>query len=359
MIPLVLRARTDAEEPFVARLRNAANDRSTSDAILIGADKQAALYSSSSGLVEIEGVGSEDLDGDVVLVIPRSQRVERLIRAGSPHNTLLVTEQCDQLCVMCSQPPKKTHNDRFPMLTAAALLAPDKSVLGITGGEPTLYKDQLLGMLEHVLAQRPDLEFQILSNGQHFDDCDVERLRNPIYRHVQWGVPLYAAGPDLHDQIVGKKGAFVRLQKSFALLIAAGASVELRTVLLSSNVGELPVLARYVAARLRFVDTWSIMQLENIGFARGRWSQLYVDHSANFAPIAEALNIAALHGVNARLFNFARCTVPVEFREYAVASISDWKRRYARACDRCAERGRCSGFFEWHPDPDSVGVTPL
>src|SRR5438128_1649054 len=45
MIPRVLRAKTDAEEQFVVRLRNAANDRSSSDAILISGDDRGALYS--------------------------------------------------------------------------------------------------------------------------------------------------------------------------------------------------------------------------------------------------------------------------------------------------------------------------
>jgi His-Xaa-Ser system radical SAM maturase HxsC len=317
------------------------------------------LHAVESGLLEVENIAAQDLDGDVVLVSPGSQRAERLIRAASSHNTMLVTERCDQLCVMCSQPPKKTHVDRFAALTEAALLAPPNCVIGITGGEPTLYKEQLLDMLERVLTRRPDLSFHVLSNGQHFDESDVARLRDPIYRRVQWGIPLYAATPDLHDDIVGKAGAFTRLQQTFALLITAGASVELRTVLLSNNIDALPELAQYITSRLRFLDAWSIMQLENIGFARGRWSRLYVDHSLNFGPIADAVSTALLYGVKARLFNFARCTVPGEFRDYAVASISDWKRRYARACDACSERDRCAGFFEWHPDPDAVGVTPL
>jgi His-Xaa-Ser system radical SAM maturase HxsC len=355
----VLTATAEAEEPFVVRLCSAANDHSVTDAVLVGEGDGRTLYSSQSGLFEIVGVGSEELDHDVVLVSPSTNRAERLIRAHSAHNSLLVTERCDQLCVMCSQPPKKTHVDRFSALTEAALLAPPDCVIGITGGEPTLYKEQLLQMLERVIGARPDLRFHVLSNGQHFDEADAQRLRNPIYRRVQWGIPIYASTTDLHDEIVGKSGAFARLQESFAHLIFAGASVELRTVLLSTNFEELPALARYVVSRLRFVDVWSIMQLENIGFARNRWLELYVDHSRNFGPIGEALSLAVLHGVNARLFNFARCTVPAPFREYAPASISDWKRRYADACAGCSERGRCSGFFEWHPDPNAVGVTPL
>jgi His-Xaa-Ser system radical SAM maturase HxsC len=361
MIPLRLPALADATDPYVVRLNSAGSLPANpgTDAVLVETNEASSVYASDFGLLEVHGLDPAQLDGDVMFVDPRTASAERLIRAASLHNTMLVTERCDQLCVMCSQPPKKSHVDRFAALTQAALLAPPKAVVGITGGEPTLYKSELLQMLQHVLTRRPDVQFHVLTNGQHFDESDVSILRSRDFRRVQWGIPLYARTAELHDLIVGKKGAFDRLQQTFAHLIYAGANVELRTVVLTTNVEHLPALAHYVVGRLSFIDAWSIMQLENIGFARARWAQLYFDHAKRFDPIAEAVETAVLHGVNARLFNFARCTVPNDFRQYAAPSISDWKRRYASACSTCTERDLCSGFFEWHPDPELVGVTPL
>jgi His-Xaa-Ser system radical SAM maturase HxsC len=364
VIPLVLPAAVESERAFITRLRSQRNGyASESDSVLVEQVSDSATFAGAGGLITIEGVPASDLEGDVILVQPqrgRDARVERLLRAGSAHNTLLVTERCDQLCVMCSQPPKKTHVDRFDLFEEACLLAEPGTLIGISGGEPTLYKDQLCGMMERVLEARPDLEFHVLSNAQHFEQTDIERLRNPIYRRVSWGIPLYAAERSLHDEIVGKSGAFGCLEESFAWLAYAGARIELRTVLLSANVAALPDLARHIANRLRFIEVWSIMQLENTGFARNRWPQLYIHHRENFAPVAMALERAALHGIPAQLFNFPRCTVPETFRDMAVASISDWKRKYMPACAGCRERERCCGFFEWHPDADALaGVSPL
>ena len=364
MIPLNIPAMAEADRPFVTRLRLERNDPDhPADSYLVEKGPQGAAFAGRHGLVAIDGVPPGDLDGDVVLVQPgpdRQGRVERILRAGSLHNTLLVTERCDQLCVMCSQPPKKTHHDRFDFFEEACLLAEPDTLIGISGGEPTLYKDQLCGMMERVLRARPDLEFHVLSNAQHFRPDDVARLRDPVYRRVSWGIPLYAPIPALHDDIVGKTGAFARLEESLACLLMAGARVELRTVLINSNLAALPALARYITARLRFIEIWSIMQLENIGFAKNRWPELYVDHRQQFETIADALDCAALHGVSAQLFNFARCTVPEPYRPQASASISDWKRKYAPACASCRERDSCSGFFEWHPeDQMQQGVTPL
>jgi His-Xaa-Ser system radical SAM maturase HxsC len=348
MIALSLAASVENVTPFVARLTRKATV-CDAELSLVGESHGATAYAGSGGLVTIEGANSHDLDGDVVLVTPQLGRVERLIRQGSRHNTLLVTERCDQLCVMCSQPPKKTHDDRFALLEQACLLAEPDIVIGITGGEPMLYKEQVLGLIERVLAVRPQMSFHILTNGQHFEQGDSKRLAHPDYRRVQWGIPLYSPVANEHDQIVGKRGAFAHLEDSLVTLACSGASIELRTVVLTTNVDKLPQLARYIAQRLPFIATWSIMQLENIGFARNRWGELRFDHALEFSAIAGALDIAALRGITAQLFNFPRCTVPPPYRDYAVASISDWKQRFGTACGACHERARCSGFFEWHP----------
>jgi len=358
MIRLSLPATSEATHPYVARLARTASAPSA-DAVLIDSGHGTSLFAGPHGLLAVEGAPADELDGDIVLVQPQTGRLERLIRKGSAHNTLLVTERCDQLCQMCSQPPKKTHVDRFDALEQACLLAEPDTTIGITGGEPTLYKDPLLGMLERVLAERPDLQFHVLTNGQHFEAADVPRLRDPRYEHVTWGIPLYAADAALHDQIVGKAGAYRRLRESFAYLLLAGARVELRTVLVADNLAGLPALAERVTTELRFAESWSIMQLEHIGFARNRWAQLYVDHARDFVPIAQALDWAVLHGIDARLFNFARCTLPEGYRDFAPASISDWKRKYASGCEGCREQQQCAGFFEWHPDEALQGVTPL
>ncbi|KRB86534.1 His-Xaa-Ser system radical SAM maturase HxsC [Sphingomonas sp. Root710] len=357
MIPLVLPAQAEPGVPYVTRLGRDAGVRN--QAQLIEESVNSAIFAGDHGLVEIEGVPANDLDGDVVLVDPDAGRVERLFRSGSNHNTLLVTERCDQLCVMCSQPPKKTHVDRFALLEQACRLADESALIGISGGEPTLYKNELFELIENVLRNRPDLRFHVLSNAQHFTDDDIDRLRQPLWGKVAWGIPLYAADPKLHDEIVGKSGAADALEAGLARLIMAGARIELRTVVVQQNVAILSTLARFVSTNLQPIEQWSIMQLEHIGFARGRWAQLYWDHGQDFSSISEAVDLAELRGIPVRLFNFPRCTVPAAYRELVVPSISDWKRQYAQACDSCTQKAECSGFFAWHPETAMGGLIPL
>nr|WP_282565428.1 His-Xaa-Ser system radical SAM maturase HxsC [Paradevosia shaoguanensis] len=317
---------------------------------IIETTDEGIIVRHGNATISIHGIEPTEMAGDVLFVQPNRGVVQRLIRKNSPHNTFLVTERCDQLCVMCSQPPKKTHVDMFGHFSVAATLAPENAVIGISGGEPTLYKDDLFGFLKLVGGIRPDLRFHILSNAQHFVSDDATFLGSEIGRRVMWGVPLYSDQPATHDLLVGKTGAFDLLMDGLAILSQSGAHVELRTVLMTTNAQHLPSLANFIASHVPFADPWAIMQLENIGFARNRWRSLFYDHSEEFGAVAEAIDLSRAHGIPVRLYNFPLCTVPTTYRRFAPSTISDWKRRYEARCDGCIGRRQCGGFFEWHPD---------
>ena len=328
---------------------NSDDDVSESYAELVGSFGDMSHFLWRDTYIAIEGVNHRDLLGDICRFNFDKGYADRWIRSGSGHNTLVVTERCDQLCVMCSQPPKKSHDDLFVEFEEACLLAEVGKVIGISGGEPTLYKAQLFSLLMRMQSRRPDIHFHVLTNGQHFDEGDRETLAQ-LRDTVLWAVPLYARTPSLHDKLVGKAGAFERLMKSFVIFAQAGADIELRTVVMQQNAAELPRLAQLITARLPFIRHWAIMQLENIGFARNRWSELFFDHSVDFEPVQAAAAQTLTRGIDTVLFNFPLCTLPKEWRSYAPPTISDWKRRFIDACNDCPVREQCSGLFEWHPD---------
>lgn len=357
MIPLRVPVTSDAQAPFVTRLVGARSGRRR-DSYQLSSRPNQSLWCGESGLFEMD-LGGEELVGDVVLINPAAKRAERLIRASSRFNSLLVTEQCDQLCVMCSQPPKKTHVDRFDQLEQACLLAPPDMTIGITGGEPMIHAEALLGMVERALAKRPDLSFHILSNGQHFTADHEQRFRDPVYRRVVWGIPLYSAEDVVHDAVVGKPGAYERLLESFAHLLLGHARIELRTVLIKATVAGLGGLATFVTQNLPFIEQWSLMGLENIGFARNRWRDLAIDTRSAFSDIGPAIDWTTLFGVHTRLFNIPLCHLPGPYRPFAAASISDWKQRFGTRCASCSQQSDCSGFFAWHPDELVEEVDPL
>ena len=300
--------------------------------------------------LKIFGLEDDSLLGDVLLCQPRVNIAQRLIRRQSDHNTILFTERCDQMCAMCSQPPKDTdYSPMFPFYKDAILLADKGMRIGISGGEPTLYMQELLDILENSTVQRPDISFHILSNGQHFNQKYMERIEalNNNF-NLLWGIPLYSHQAAVHDEIVGKLGAFEKVMAGYYQLAEAGASIELRTVLTARNVLDLPLLAKFIATNLPFVSFWAIMAMEPIGFAKANKKQLFYDHSIFPQPLIAAIENSCSFGVDVRLYNFPLCSIPKQQRGHCTASISDWKRKYVEECTLCEQKKHCTGFFEWY-----------
>lgn len=369
MIELHLKAEFETiTAPFVTKLRlidsEKARARGDSEALARARSGQPGSYDCESAQCRfaIHARRGDSIDGDVLLCVPSRGVAQRLFRRSSRHNTLLLTERCDQICVMCSQPPRNTNDEwRFPLYEQALLLTDKNIMVGVSGGEPTLYKDALLGMIERIAIQRPDLSYHILSNGQHFETSDQERLRALHERvNIVWGVPLYSQREAVHDEIVGKLGAFPRVMRNLFLLGGAKARIELRTVITALNILDLPELASFIGKNIPFIDDWAIMGMEPIGYARPNWQRLFFDHSLFPQPIVNALEISSLKHIHVHLYNLPRCTMPAAYRRYCVDSISDWKKKYLPECAACVERDACPGFFEWYsPKVAWAGIAPI
>lgn len=329
------------------------------------------LYNSKKGGYSCNGTDNEffifcepkhNFDGDIFLFIPDSQLALRIIRRSSLHNTILFTEQCDERCLMCSQPPREV-DDRWllPLYAEAINLADEGVCIGISGGEPTLYKEELFSLLEEVAINRPDLSFHILSNAQHFLKEDRPRLQS-IHKKIEilWGIPLYSSLAKEHDEIVKKPGAFDTLLENLYILASSGGSIELRTVLMKKNITGLPLLAKFIVKNCQFIAFWAIMSIEPTGYAKSSRDELFFDYSQFFIPIENSIEIAKSHNIHTSLYNFPLCTVPKNYRLYCVDSISDWKKKYLEICDPCSEKNNCAGFFEWYNQKwELSGVKPI
>lgn len=351
MIPLQLKIDPlPIVEPLVVRLVMNLATTNPSDAMLVARGDGTADFDVGGFSLRVHTQDPASLDGDVVLVIPGRRTLHRLIRASSPHNTLLITEQCDQLCIMCSQPPKQYHTDMFDQFLEAVRLAPVDATIGLSGGEPLLHKKRLFAFLVKAQHHRPDLRFHILTNGQHLLAEDEAHLCDLDMTSILWGIPIYAAEAKTHDHIVGKVGAFGVLQENLARLARAGAAIELRTVILQSNINHLERLAEYITLHQPFAQVWAIMQLENIGYARMNWTTEFSDTSLSFEGVSQAMDISLGKGLATALYNFPLCSVPEAYRRYCVASISDWKQKFLATCEECSLKSKCTGFFEWYPE---------
>ncbi len=286
--------------------------------------------------------------GDVVRIDPRRRSLTALYRAISPFNTFLVTERCDNYCTMCSQPPKP-HDDSWlvdDLERAIPLIPPDAAEIGISGGEPALLGDRLLGLLLSMRDHLPRTAVHVLSNGRRFADPAFARAVADV-RHpdLMLGIPLYADLAEIHDYVVQAKGAFNETVRGILNLKRARVRVEVRFVIHRDTFERLPDFARFLARNLTFVDHVALMGLELIGFARSNVETLWVDPIDYQRELADAVTTLDRAGMAVSIFNHQLCTLDRQLWSFARKSVSDWKNLYFDECSGCAQRDTCGGFF--------------
>jgi len=299
--------------------------------------------------------------GDVVRIDPQRLAVSALYRRGSRSNALLVTEQCDNYCVMCSQPPKEADDSwmlKELMTEVIPLISPETQEVVITGGEPGLLGLGLIGLLELLKHTLPRTAVHVLSNGRRFSGADfasrVAEIRHP---DLMFGIPLYSDLPEEHDYVVQARGAFDETMRGIIHLKRSGVRVEIRFVVHADTYQRLPNLADFIARNMVFVDQVAIMGLEPTGFAKTNLDALWIDPMDYQTHLAAAVKSLSRVRLNVSLYNLPLCLLPPDLHQFARKSISDWKNVYFDECRSCARQGDCAGFFTSSALRRSRGIT--
>jgi His-Xaa-Ser system radical SAM maturase HxsC len=295
------------------------------------------------------GPGLDHIEpGDIILVPPDAHRVSVLWKNSAMHNGLLLTEQCDNYCLMCSQPPKD-RDDSWLFDRAAkviTLLPGTARALSLTGGEPTLHADALIGLLSHCKQVAPGLSVHLLSNGRRFADPEFARRYAAVgLSDIMAGIPVYAPEPGLHDFIVQADGAFDQTIHGILNLASLGQAVEIRVVIQKHTIPVLAGLATFIARNLPFVAQVALMGLEMTGLARPNSALVWADPADYQRELVEATGILTTAGIPTRIYNHQLCVLDRNLWPYAVRSISDWKNDYLDICRSCSVRDACGGVF--------------
>jgi len=286
-------------------------------------------------------------EGDVVAVNPNGY-IRTLYRIESGHNALFATDRCNSYCVMCSQPPKPVDDSEriAEHLRLLDLIDPGTRELGITGGEPTLLKDDLLRIIAKAKERLPQTALHILSNGRLFYyGSFARRLARIEHPDVMIGIPLYSDLDSIHDFVVQARGAFDETVIGLQNLGRHGVPVEIRVVIHRHTVDRLPKLAEFIYRNFTFAAHVALMALEPMGFAVPNLEQLWIDPWEYQTELREATLSLAARGMKPSIYNHQLCVVPKELRPFCRKSISDWKNAYLPVCDRCDLKGECGGFF--------------
>jgi His-Xaa-Ser system radical SAM maturase HxsC len=287
-------------------------------------------------------------DGDVVS-IDHSGFVRTLYRRNSNHNFIFVTDQCNSYCLMCSQPPKPIKDfDRIrEHLRLIDLIDPAAGQLGLTGGEPTLFKDDFLRLIRHCKSKLPETALHVLTNGRLFFYRDfAQKLGEINHPDLMLGIPLYSDVDSEHDYVVQAKGAFEETVLGLHHLARYNVQIEIRVVLHKQTYRRLPNLAEFIAHNFPFVSHIALMGLEMIGFVGANLESLWIDPYDYQRELSYACELLFLAGLNVSIYNHQLCVLDRPIWRFARRSISDWKNIYLELCSQCSVQTNCGGFFQ-------------
>jgi His-Xaa-Ser system radical SAM maturase HxsC len=300
--------------------------------------------------------------GDIIRIDPRRRALSALYRRGSPNNSLLVTERCDNYCIMCSQPPKPDDDAWLleELMQMLPWMSPETRALGITGGEPALLGERLVELVDALRRHLPRTAVHILSNGRRFADLDfARRLADARHPDLMVAVPLYSDLPEEHDYVVQARGAFSETVRGILNLKRLRQRVEIRFVIHAETYVRLPDFARFLARNLLFADHVALMGLELVGFAKTNLEGLWIDPLDYQSELVEAVEILSRAGMSVSIYNHQLCVLDERLHPFARKSISDWKNAYLDECAGCVKRGGCGGFFASAKLRKSRGIVPI
>lgn len=301
-------------------------------------------------------------DGDVVKISPRQNTLRTLYRRNSQHNFLLVTERCNNFCLMCSQPPKDVDDSHLvhDLLQMIPMISPETEHIGITGGEPTLLGDDLARIIGCLRDCLPSTSVHVLSNGRLFKDgCYAQSIVAVQHPNLTIAIPVYSDVSMLHDYVVQAKGAFNDTIRGIINLKALGLPVEIRVVIHKQTYKRLPQLANFIRRNLIFCDHVALMGLELTGFAKTNLDDLWIDPKDYQPELKQAVEMLAVARMPVSIYNHPLCVLDAEIAPFSRKSISDWKNEYLPECERCVLKAECGGFFNTSTLRRSAYIKPL
>lgn len=301
-------------------------------------------------------------DSDVLGFDHSSKKFRTLFRQNSAHNSFLVTERCNNYCLMCSQPPKDVDDQWIlrEIQDSLALIDPATQALTFTGGETLSDWTEFINVLGECRDRLPRTSIQVLTNGRAFAESQIVDAWKEIgHPSLMAAIPIYAAVDTVHDYVVQAKGAFDETVLGILKLKDRGQRVEIRVVLHALTAPIIADTCRWIARNLPFVDHVALMGLENTGFAIANDALLWIDPMDYRKSLAEAVEYLDSAGVNVSVYNLPKCLLLPSVWPHAVQSISDWKNGFVEECDRCTEKNDCSGFFTTGRPRFSRGISAI
>lgn len=283
--------------------------------------------------------------GDVFFSSRNGRSLRTALCQRAAQNTLLVTEQCDNNCTFCSQPPRDVP-DYYDLALAALSEFDGSDVIGISGGEPTIHWEKFVRLLSSESAKgRP---FHVLTHGRVMsrEDRVSELQARGIIDSVLFGIPVHGASAKTHDSVTGVNGSWNETIQGLINLRHIDAALEIRIIITEQILDEVgSVLALLHSSLGSSGYRVALMRLEPTGWARGHLNLLRPSIEREAHIIDLAVLDARVRGQEVSLYNYPLCLISETSQQFACKSISDWKNVYPEQCMNCDLKSQCSGIF--------------
>ena len=289
-----------------------------------------------------------DIAINSILLLESNGTASVIYDSSSVTNSLFVTEKCNSRCLSCPQPPKRKDIIDWISISKECinLIDNDKACIGITGGEPTCVFNSLIEIVEQCRHKIPNTTIQLLSNGRIFANFEkAKKVSDAADNNLFIGIPLYSDAEDVHDEMVGVKGAFWETIEGIYNLELLNIPIELRILVTKMNYGRLKEMSEWVYRNMPFVEHVAFMGIEPIGDAAKNIEKLWIDPVDSLPQIEKAIRMLSQRNILPLLFNFQLCTLPDYLWKISKRSISEWKITFFDECDECSQKRNCGGFF--------------
>ncbi|MBV7276159.1 His-Xaa-Ser system radical SAM maturase HxsC [Clostridium sp. PL3] len=318
------------------------------------------------GISYICGVHDLDTlrDKDVIEINPVTCNIRVLYRSNSNDNFLMLTNKCNNNCIMCPDSLSvRTENNNIPLhIIKRHIKLIDKSTtfLCITGGEPTLLRDDFIEIIKYCKEKLPNTKYLLLTNGRifYYKNFTETFIKNRP-KDMVIAIPIHAHEPKLHDYISSIEGSFVQTFYGVKNLLDKGEKIEIRIVVNKLNYNMLKNIAFMINKYFAKVFRVSFMAMEMLGNAVVNNKEIWISFKDVQTELKQAVLLLLKSGIEVKIYNFPLCSLDKSLWSLNVRSISDYKVRYKDKCKDCSVIEKCGGFFNSTINMEDIKVHPV
>ena len=275
----------------------------------------------------------------------------RLYSEYEGDTTIVTTSSCNSNCVMCpagdNERKNVGSNPLIYMERFVEYLPSNLYYLVVTGGEPTLAKENFLAIMQQIKNKFLLTKILLLTNGRSLSNVEFfHEFCAVAPRHIRIAVPIHGHVAELHDSITQAPGSFYQTLKGISNMLDAHMEVELRIIVSKLNCEYLNLIAGFIADNFKGITCVNFVGLEVRGNCAKNANQVYIDYHSAAQRIIPAADILISEGIDVGIYNYPLCLLDKRYWPIAEKSISSYKSKYYEECNECEVKESCCGIFQ-------------